>query len=95
MILQCFKAVSERVEKASQSLINQSLRLECFLNGNGNCHGHTDHGVVARADETHHLDASEALAIASGWKALAQKPCRISLFDIFALQNLYPLNTSF
>jgi len=54
-----------------------------------------NHGVVTCADQTHHFDASGALTIASGWNAIAQKPCRISLFDIFALQDLYPLNTSF
>ena len=80
--------------KVSKSLINQGLLIR-FLNRNGNCYSHTDHGVVTGADQTHHLYASGALAIASGWVALAPKPCRISLFDIFALQNLYSLNTSF
>ena len=40
-----------------ESLMDQGL-LACFLNGNGNRNGHTDHGVVTCADETHHLDAS-------------------------------------
>jgi len=73
-----------------------NLRLFASLfNCNSNCNSSANHGVVTHTDETHHLYASGAFAIASGWKAFAQKPCHISLFDIFALQNLYPLNTSF
>ena len=78
--------------KVSKSLINQGL-LACFLNCY--CYRHSDRGVVTCADESHHFYASGTFAIASGWIALAQKPCRISLFDIFASQNLYSLNTSF
>ena len=32
--------------------------LACFLDGNGNCHGHADHGVVTSADEAHHFCAA-------------------------------------
>ena len=34
--------------------INQGL-LACLFDSHGNCHGHTNHGVVTCADETHHL----------------------------------------
>ena len=79
---------------APTEAFNQDL-FACFFNSNSNRNGHTNHGVVTCADESHHLYASGASAIASGWIAIAQKPCHISLFDILASQNLYPLNTSF
>ena len=36
--------------------------LACLLDSNGNGNGHTNHGVVTCADETHHLYASARLA---------------------------------
>ena len=39
----------------SKTLINQGL-LASFLNSYSYSHGHTNHGVVTCADETHHLD---------------------------------------
>jgi len=44
------------------------LLLARFLNRHSHSHGHTNHGVVTSADESHHLYASGALAIASGEK---------------------------
>ena len=32
--------------------------LECLCGGDCNCNGHTDHGVVACAQEAHHLNVS-------------------------------------
>ena len=34
----------------------EGLSVQSFLNGNGASDGGTDHGVVAHADETHHVD---------------------------------------
>jgi len=92
------KVFAELFSKSDYSLFY--LLASSIATATATCHqsnraGYSYHGVVTCADHTHHLYASGALAIASGWKALAQKPCRISLFDIFALQNLYSLNTSF
>ena len=46
--------------KVSKSLINQGL-LAGLFDSNGHGNGHTDHGVVTGADETHHLFASVSL----------------------------------
>ena len=43
-----------------ESLINQGL-FACLFDSNCNRNGHTDHGVVTSADETHHLCAVDAL----------------------------------
>ena len=32
-----------------------SKLLACLFDSNGNCHGHTNHGVVTCADQAHHL----------------------------------------
>ena len=42
--------------KVSKSLINQGL-LACLFDSNCNSNGHTNHGVVTCADETHHFFA--------------------------------------
>ena len=68
--------------------------LTCFLDGNGNSHGHTDHGVVACADEAHHLDAIRAFAEFRG-ERLGLQALRCKPFAIIALQNLVTPNTSF
>ena len=72
------RANTVRPYEASKNLINQGL-LQRLFDRNRNRNGHSHHGVVTCADESHHLDASVAFAIASGWKAAAQKPCRISV----------------
>ena len=40
------------------SLRSELACLSSFLNGNSRGNGHTDHRVVAGADETHHLNVS-------------------------------------
>ena len=37
------------------------LFLHCLVYSNSDCHGHTDHGVVACAQEAHHLHGKSAL----------------------------------
>ena len=55
--------------------------LRSLFDSNSDRNGHTDHRVVTSSDENYHFDASVALAIASGWNAIAKKPCHISLFQ--------------
>ena len=54
LILQILKDL-----KVSKSLINQEL-LASLFDSNRNSNGHTNHGVVTCADETHHFVAVDA-----------------------------------
>ena len=45
-----------KIKKVSKSLINQGL-FACLFDSNCYSYGHTNHGVVTCADETHHFDA--------------------------------------
>ncbi len=47
---------------------NLLILLQCLFDGDCASDGHTDHGVVTCADETHHLNASVALAELRGEK---------------------------
>ena len=53
------------VNRPYETLENREL-LAGLFDSNCNSNGHTNHGVVTCADESHHLYASGALGIASG-----------------------------
>ncbi len=54
------RATNGRPYEALKGLINQGL-LACFLDSNSYGYGHTNHGVVTCADETHHLFGQTAV----------------------------------
>ena len=72
--------------KASKSLINQGL-LRSLFDSYSYGYGHTNHGVVTCADETHHLYALVPLLT---WRG-KRKPYKTSLFSF----KILPSNTSF
>ena len=51
------RANAVRPYECSKVLIYQGL-LACLFDRNGNRNGHTNHGVVTCADQTHHLYVS-------------------------------------
>ena len=65
-----------------------------FFNCNSDRNRHTNHGVVAGADEAHHLYAIRALAELRG-ESLGLQALRCKPFEDNALQNHITLNTSF
>jgi len=64
------------VNRPYETLENQGL-LASLFDSNGNRNGHTNHGVVTCADQTHHLNA----LVPSLTHGVVKKPYKISFLS--------------